>query len=431
MPDFLYDFQQDLTAWAIEKGRAAIFADCGLGKTPMQLVWAQNVVEKTNGRVLLLAPFAVGNQTKREADKFGIYTSVVRDGKLGGPGIYISNYERLHYFDNQDFDGVVCDESSILKNFDGVTKAAVTEFMRMHKYRLLCTATAAPNDSIELGTSSEALGEMGFSDVLSRFFRKVKKTYTRRDEHRGQVYQLRPHALRDFWRWVCSWSRAIRNPSDLGYDNGAFKLPPLITNQHIVTSSTRPEGYLFDVPAIGLHEQRKERRRTLTERCEKVAELVSITGKPAVCWCNLNDEGNLMEKIIPDAVQIAGKDSDDRKVQVLEDFAAGKIRVLVTKSVLTGFGLNWQHCSHQTFFPSHSFEQWYQSVRRSWRFGQKNPVTIDVVTSEGESEVLANLNRKQVAADEMFSELVSEMKNSLNITATPYGGAVQEIPSWM
>lgn len=430
-PSFLYDFQADLVTWSLRKGRAAIFADCGLGKTPMQLAWAKNVVEHSGGRVLVLCPLAVANQTQREAEKFGIEAQVVRDGKIRGAGIYISNYERLHYFDRGDFTGVVCDESSILKNFDGATKKAVTEFMRPLPYRLLCTATAAPNDHIELGTSSEALGEMGFADVLSRFFRKTKKTYTRCDEHRGQVYSLRGHAVRDFWRWVNSWSRAVRKPSDLGYDDGAFTLPPLRTEQHVVKASTRPEGYLFDVPAIGLLEQRRERRRTLAERCERAAELVSDTGESAVCWCHLNDEGDALERMIPGAVQVAGKDPDERKVEVLEAFASGEARVLVTKPVLTGFGLNWQHCSHQTFFPSHSFEQWYQAVRRSWRFGQMRPVKVDVVTSEGESEVLANLQRKQDAADRMFNEIVSEMKNSLKAKTAPYEGPKAEVPSWL
>lgn len=431
LPDFLYDFQRQLTEWALRRGRAAIFADCGLGKTPMQLVWAENVVRKTAGRVLILTPLAVAQQTKREADKFDIGAKVARDGVLAGAGIYIANYEQLHKFNPADFAGVVCDESSILKNFDGATRAAITEFMRTREYRLLCTATAAPNDYIELGTSSEALGEMGAADVLSKFFRKTQKTYTRRDEHRGGLYMLRPHAVRDFWRWVCSWSRAIRSPADLGCDDGAFILPPMTTNEHVITAKTRPDGWLFDVPAIGLHEQRQERRRTIGERCEMAADLVNATGRPAVGWCHLNDEGDMLAKMIPDAVQVAGKDDDDHKVEAFEAFSRGDVRVMVTKPTIAGFGLNWQHCAHQTFFPSHSFEQWYQAVRRSWRFGQTRPVVVDVVTSEGEADVLKNLQRKQDAADRMFAELVVEMKNSLDIKAAPYGGKQVEVPSWL
>lgn len=429
LPDFLYDFQRDLVSWSIRKGRSAIFADCGLGKTPMQLVWAENVVRKTNGRVLILTPLAVAAQTAREAEKFGIEAAVSRDG--GGGKITIANYERLHYFNPSDFVGVVCDESSILKNFDGATKAAVTEFMRLLPYRLLATATAAPNDHIELGTSSEALGELGFADVLSRFFRKTKKTYTRRDEHRGGIYQLRPHATRDFWRWVYSWARAIRKPSDMGYDDSAFALPGITTREHIVKATTRREGFLFDVPAVGLQEQRQERRRTLTERCEMAASLVSNTGEPAVCWCHLNDEGDLLTKLIPDAVQVAGKDSDEHKEEAFEAFQRGDIRVLVTKPTIAGFGLNWQHCAHQTFFPSHSFEQWYQAVRRCWRFGQTRPVIIDVISSEGEADVLSNLQRKQDAADVMFANLVVEMSSSLRVRTAPYSGDEREVPSWL
>jgi len=272
---------------------------------------------------------------------------------------------------------------------------------------------------------------MGFADVISRFFKKVEKTYTRRDEHRGGVYRLRGHAVRDFWRWVCSWAKAIRKPSDMGFDDGAFILPALTTRDHVVEARTRREGWLFDMPAIGLQEQRQERRRTLDERCEMAASLVATTGESAVCWCHLNDEGDLLEKLIPDSVQVAGKDSDEKKEEAFDAFQCGDIRVLVTKPTIAGFGLNWQHCSHQTFFPSHSFEQWYQGIRRSWRFGQKKPVVIDVVTSEGERDVLTNLNRKQEAADIMFSNLVNMMHDELKIGSDPYNVKREEVPTWL
>jgi len=431
VPDFLHGFQRSLVEWSCSKGRSAIFADCGLGKTPMQLVWAENVVRKTGGRVLVLTPLAVAQQTKREAHKFGIEADVCRDGKLGSASIVIANYERLHYFTPGDFQGVVCDESSILKNFDGVTKAAITEFMRTRPYRLLCTATAAPNDYIELGTSSEAIGELGFADMLSKFFKKVEKTYTRADEHRGGVYRIRGHAVDDFWRWVCSWARAMQKPSDIGFDDNGFILPPLNVRQHIVKARTLKEGWLFDVPAVGLKEQREERRRTIKERCEMAARLVSQTGKPAICWCHLNDEGDMLTSMIDDAVQVSGKDSDERKEEVFEAFSSGQVRVIVSKPVIAGFGLNWQHCAHQTFFPSHSFEQWYQAVRRSWRFGQSSPVTVDVISSEGESDVLENLNRKQDAANTMFRNLVKMMNDSLQVRSKPYGTEKEEVPSWL
>lgn len=431
IPDYLYDFQKALVVWALSKGRGALFADCGLGKTPMQLVWSDNVVRHTNKRVLILTPLAVSAQTKREADKFGIEAMISRDGNLGTAKIIITNYERLHYFNPGDFIGAVCDESSILKNFSGATKAAVTEFMRKLPYRLLCTATAAPNDFIELGTSSEAIGELGFSDMLSRFFKKTENTYTRRDEYRGGLYRLRGHAKVDFWRWVCSWARSVRKPSDLGFDDKGFILPPLTVNNYVIKASNTRDGFLFDLPSVGLQEQREEGRRTLKERCEKAAELVSNTGLPAVCWCHLNDEGDLLGRIIPGAIQVAGKDDDDEKENRLEAFATGQARVLVTKPKIAGFGLNWQHCAHQTVFPSHSFEQWYQSVRRSWRFGQKNPVIIDVVSSEGEADVLANLQRKQAAADTMFDNLVAMMNDSLSIQIKPYGDTEEEVPTWL
>jgi hypothetical protein len=428
MPDFLFDFQRALVEWAARRGKAAIFADCGLGKTPMQLVWAENVVRKTNQPVLILTPLAVGQQTVREAAKFGIEATRCVDGKLPGDArVIIANYERLHYFDPQDFAGVVCDESSILKDFDGKTRTAITEFMRTRPYRLLCTATAAPNDYDELGTSSEAVGEMGFQDMRTMFFRPAK--------HKGlgwgrTKFELRAHATRDFWRWVVSWARAIRKPSDLGFDDDRFELPPLHTAEHVITASRRRSGMLIDLPAITLEEQREERRRTLPERCERVAELVA-TGKPAVAWCHLNDEGDLLETLIPGAVQVSGADKDEAKEEAFEAFAAGQIRVLVTKPTIAGFGLNWQHCAHQTFFPSHSFEQWYQAVRRCLRFGQANPVTVDIVTSEGEAGVLANLQRKAAAAEVMFASLVGLMNDQLSIDRGTTYTTKELCPSWL
>lgn len=431
MPDALFDFQKALVDWSVRRGRGAKFADCGMGKTVMELTWSENIVRKTNGRVLLLTPLAVSAQTVREGVKFGIGCARSTDGALPAEKIVVTNYQRLHHFNPNDFVGIVCDESSILKNFDGVTKAAVTEFARKLPYRLLATATAAPNDYIELGTSSEALGEMGFSDMLSKFFKKQGSTISRSDEYRAGVYRFRGHAERDFWRWVCSWARAIRQPSDLGFDDGKFKLPKLITREHVVTARRQRDGMLFDLPAMNLHEQREERRRTIPERCELVASLVEHTGKPAVVWCHLNDEGHTLAKLVPEAVEVAGDDSDERKEEVFEAFSAGQIRVLVTKPTIAGFGLNWQHCAHETFFPSHSFEQWYQCVRRCWRFGQKKPVTIDVVASEGEAGVLANMQRKADAADAMFKHLVALINDELRIEKKEESNIEPSVPSWL
>lgn len=440
MPDFLMGFQSALVEWSIRKGRAAMFADCGLGKTLMQLVWAQNVIQKTNRPVLILTPLAVAAQTVREGEKFGIEVTKCGDGNFGASKCVVTNYERLHHFNADDFAGVVCDESSILKNFDGVTRAAVTEFMRLRKYRLLCTATAAPNDYIELGTSSEALGVMGYMDMLGKFFKTADGSGAAHGGgggrhgakvHMGGKFRFRGHGEHDFWRWVCSWARAVRKPSDLGFDDGEFILPPMTTTQHVIQARTKSSDFLFDLPAHGLSEQRAERRRTVQERCEKVAALVNGTGRPAVSWCNLNDEGDLLAELIPDATQVSGTDSDEEKEEAFEAFAKGQIRVLISKAVIAGLGLNWQHCAHQTWFPSHSFEQLYQGTRRSWRFGQKNPVQIDMITSEGEADVLKNLQRKTDAAAAMFSKLVELMNNELHIQKPNPFTNNQSIPSWL
>lgn len=436
LPAWMFPFQRHLVEWALRKGRAAIFADCGLGKTPVQLVWAENVVRHTNGRVLILTPLAVGPQTVREAEKFGIEALHCRDGKFGAARIVVTNYERLHYFDAKDFDGCVCDESSILKNFEGVTKAAITDFMRKMRYRLLCTATAAPNDYIELGTSSEALGYLGHTDMLGRFFKnqqggiKVSTGNIIRDAFSGSVWRFKPHAEKAFWRWMCSWARAIRRPSDLGFSDGEFQLPRLTTETHIVNASRPMPGCLFVAPAVGLAEQRRERSTTVRERCEKAAEIVD-TSDYCVLWAQLNAETDLLTKLIPGAVQVSGRDSDDAKEEKFEAFQRGEIKTLVTKPVIGAFGLNWQHCNRMTFFPSHSFEQYYQAVRRLWRFGQTRDVKVDIVTTEGEADVLTNLERKASAADAMFSSIVAEMNNELRITRSQRFERPAEVPTWM
>lgn len=429
LPDFLYPFQHRIVELQLLRGRSAVFADCGLGKTPMQLVWAENVVRKTNKPVLILTPLAVSHQTVREAHKFGIEAGVSRDGKPR-PNITVTNYEQLGKFDRNDYAGVVCDESSILKNFDGATRRAITDFMRKTPYRSLWTATAAPNDYVELGTHSEAIGNLGFMDMLGRFFKKAESTTSRSDEFRDGIYRFRGHSERDFWRWVCSWAVACRKPSDLGFDDNGFVLPPLQTCEHIVTANKRRDGWLFDTPAITLQEQREERRRTITERCEMAARLLSHD-MPAVAWCALNDEGHLLEKLIPGAVEVEGNDPDERKEEVFDAFSSGEVRALVTKPSIAGFGLNWQHCAHQTFFPSHSFEQYYQSVRRCWRFGQTKPVRVDVIASQGEAGVLANMNRKADAADKMFAHLVSLLGNELRIQNKHNNTTTEEVPSWL
>ena len=431
VPAALYDFQQSLTDWAIRKGKAAIFADCGLGKTPMQLVWAENIVRKTNKRVLILTPLAVSYQTKIEGEKFGIDCKRSSAGELESK-IVITNYQRLQYFNPDDFAGVVCDESSILKSFDGATRNAITQFMRTRPYRLLCTATAAPNDYIELGTSSEALGELGYMDMLNRFFKNDNNnSSTKRFHGESMKWRFKGHAELAFWRWVSSWARACRKPSDLGFEDGKFILPPLVEQDHLVRARSLPTEMLFSLPAIGLKEQRDERRRTIEERCEKVAALVAKTNQPVLVWCHLNHEGDLLEKLISDGVQVSGGDSDDSKEEKLLGFALGKIRVLITKPKIGAWGLNFQHCSHVTFFPSHSFEQYYQGVRRCWRFGQKNTVKVDVVTTEGEIAVMKNLQRKSEAADKMFTSLVNEMNSAQQIKRGTVFIQNEQVPEWL
>ncbi len=309
-------------------------------------------------------------------------------------------------------------------------------------YRLLGTATAAPNDFVELGTSSEALGELAYMDVLQRFFVDDKDrkgsdkpgaaSYSaERQAARVHGYwRLKGHSEKSFWKWVCSWARACRKPSDLGFSDDAFKLPPLITNETMIENEQPLPGEMFIWKAVSLADQRAELRATLKQRCEKVAQLVE-KHSCSVMWCDLNDEGDLLEEIIPGAVQIAGKDSDESKEEKFEAFANGQIKRLVTKGKIAGFGLNWQHCNHTTFFPSHSWEKYYQSIRRFWRFGQKLPVYVDIVTTEGEAGVLKNLQRKSAQADKMFDALVSEMNNSMAISRNKTADHALTAPDWI
>lgn len=430
MPDFLFPFQTDLIQWAVRKGRAAIFADCGMGKTPMQLVWAENVHRRTGAPVLIVTPLAVTFQTEHEAHKFGIEAAISRNGKPAGP-ITITNYDRLHLFNEDDFAGMVCDESSAIKSFDSERRSIVTDMMRKMPYRLLATATAAPNDYIELGTSSEALGYLGHMDMLNRFFTNSQNTsHPNRRWAGAGGWRFKGHAEEAFWKWVASWARALRRPSDLGYPDGDFQLPDLSYRHHVVEARTTAPGMLFEVPAIGLHEQRQEARRTLVERCEQAADLVAGADH-AVTWCELNDEGDLLTRLIDGAVQVKGSDSPEAKEETLRAFSDGEIRVLVTKPSIAGWGLNWQHCHRMTFFPTHSYEQFYQAVRRCWRFGQQHPVSVDIVTTEGGMEVLRNLERKADQASRMFDSLTAHMRDALAIDRTTTYTTDLEVPAWL
>jgi hypothetical protein len=424
IPDMLFDFQGDTVERSLRRGRSSIFFDCGLGKTPMELAWADNVVRHTNKKVLYITPLGVAKQTIRESNKFGIEAHRSNDGHLIS-GINVTNYEKLHRFNPNDFAGAVCDESSFIKAMNGKRRAQVTEFLRTLPFRLLATATAAPNDYVELGTSSEALGVMGQIDMLNRFFKNDQntsdtRTMIRRAPNQGVPvsagWRFKGHAEEPFWRWVCSWARAARRPSDVGpYSDSRFVLPRLIEREHIVETRTLPDGMLFPLAATNMQEEREERRRTVQERCEMAASLVSGTGKPFVIWCQLNPEGDLLERMIPDAVQVSGSDSDEEKEEKYEAFASGQARGIITKQVIGGWGLNWQHCAHVVEFATHSFEQHYQGVRRCWRFGQTHDVINDLIATEGQRGIKENLRRKQVAADKMFDELVRHMNESVRI----------------
>jgi hypothetical protein len=433
LPDYLFPFQRLLVDWAIRHGRCGMFADCGMGKTPMSLVWANNVYRHTGRPILYLTPLAVGFQAVKEAHKFGLDAAMSRDGQIVAP-ITITNYEQIEKFDSEHFGGVVCDESSSIKSYDGTRRALVTEFMRTVPYRLLATATAAPNDYTELGTSSEALGHLGYIDMLNRFFTNKQKTSDIRGKYHSKGgdndWRFKGHAEEPFWRWVASWARAIRRPSDYGFDNGDFVLPPL---DHRITQVTARESRpdrLFDLPAQGLHEEREEQRRTIVERCEAAAANIADADY-AVAWCHLNDESRHLSKMIDGAVELSGSDSVEAKEEKLHAFSDGEIRVLVTKPIIGAWGLNWQHCNRMSYFPSHSYEQYYQAVRRSWRFGQTRPVLIDIITTEGGRGMLENLQRKSDQADAMFESLVAHMNHAINIDQSTNFTTPMEVPTWL
>jgi len=375
----------------------------------------------------------------REGEKFGI--EVHRTAGEVHPGINVTNYEKLHHFDPKDWAGCVCDESSAIKAMNGKRRAEVTEFMRTLAYRLLATATAAPNDYIELGTSSEALGVMGQVDMLNRFFKNDNNTSDTKGQWRGfsaprQLVQphwrFKGHAEIPFFRWVCSWARAGRRPSDLGpFSDTRFLLPPLIEREHIVETRTLGDGFLFAVPASNMQEERDERRRTIPERCELAAELVSGTKKPFVIWCQLNDEGTLLDKLIPDAIEVSGADSDEQKEEAYEAFAKGHTRGIISKQKIGGWGLNWQHCPHVVEFASHSHEAHYQGVRRCWRYGQKEPVINDIIATEGERGAKDNMRRKAENCDRMFTLLVAHANDAMRIDNSEKFTQDVEIPSWL
>lgn len=437
-PSFPMDFQALAIDWTLRQGRSALFLDCGMGKTICEFVWGENVSRKTGKPVLLLTPLAVAQQMIAEAAKFDIDLARSKDGTLPGTRIVVSNYERLHYFKPSDFAGVICDESSCLKNFAGKRRAQITEFLRTIPYRLLCTATAAPNDYTELGTTSEALGELGHIDMLNRFFKNDNNTsdtklLRRRALSRGGPvtagWRFKGHAEIAFWRYFCSIARAGRRPSDLGdFSDEKFILPELIENEHIVETQTLAPGWFFPMAATNLQEEREELRRTLRERCEKAASL--IDKRTAMIWCHLNDEGDLLEKLIPGARQIAGKTPEDQKEELFSAFQSGQLPHLIIKDKIGAWGLNSQHCGHVVRFATHSYEADYQAVRRCLRFGRKDPVVVDRVATEGQAGITANMKRKAVASDRMFTELVRHMKHAQGIDKFVFAEE-EKLPVWL
>ena len=427
IPEIAFDFQKDIIEKSVRKGRIGVFADTGLGKTLIQLAFAQNVVQNTNKRVLILTPLAVAFQFLAEAEKIGV--TDIEHTKDGGhtKKIVICNYERLHLLNPDDFICVMLDESSILKNFAGKTRDQVVAFIKRVKYRMLSTATPSPNDFIELGNSSEALGYMGYMDMLTKFFKSNQGSADSNNRNIGEKFYLKPHAERDFFSWINQWSIMIKRPSDLGFSNDGYDLPTLHTNKHMVKNNKAwcidGQSSLFAMPAKTMTEVRGEQKLTVDERCKKAIELAA--GKTSVYWCNLNDESALLKKMDSDAVEIIGGMSIDRKEEILVAFAKGEIKRLITKPKMTSMGLNWQHCNHTVYFPTWSYEQFYQSVRRFWRFGQKNEVTCDMVISEGQERVIQALTEKTQKAIDLYENLVLNANRNFNFEEKQFNKKIQ------
>lgn len=431
MPDAMFDFQKYVAEYAIKKGRCAVFLDTGLGKTIIELVTATNYVRSTNKPVLIITPLAVAFQFIKEAKKFDIDdVEYSRDGKYSKK-IIVCNYERLHFFNTSDFDCVILDESSILKNFEGAIKQQVTSFLKKVKYRYLFTATPSPNDFIELGTSSEALGYLGYTDMLTRFFTNNEDTIS--PMNIGTEWILKGHAKENFFKWVSGWSISMRKPSDLGFDDSRHVLPQLTLNYHSVKNDKNMviggQIMLFNTIAKRLTEVREENKLTIEKRCEMAVQL-SNHYETSVYWCNLNNEGDLINELDPDAYQIKGSMDLDKKEELLLGFFEGKIKKLITKPKMTAFGLNWQHCNHTVYFPTFSYEQYYQAIRRFWRFGQNKEVIVDLVYSDGQKRVLDSLLAKTKKANELFDKLNINVNQKFDITQKEFDKPLT-LPTWL
>lgn len=415
----LFPFQRDITKWGLKKGKAALFEDCGLGKTAQELEWSSQVFRKTGKPVMNFAPLAVSRQTQREGEKFGIPVTICREQSNVKPGVNIANYEMLKNFDPREFGGMVIDESSILKG-DGPLRRDITAFGQNIPYRLAATATPAPNDHMELGNHAEFLGIMSKAEMLSTFFIH--------DGEDTSKWRLKGHAEGAFWKWVASWAVMIRRPSDLGYEDGDFKLPPITYHQHTVAAEWSAD-YLFPVEAKTLQERQGARRDSLESRVKLCAALVNASDERWVCWCNLNDESEALAGSIIRAVEVTGSQKDEFKEQALLDFAESRIDRLVTKGKIAGFGMNFQACSHMAVVGlSDSWELLYQLVRRCWRFGQKHPVHVHVITGELEGAVVRNIERKEQQAAQMAESMLEHMRE---VNTAEIHGTVREQESYL
>lgn len=416
IPDYLFDFQKYVAEYAIKKGRCAVFLDTGTGKTIIELIIAQNYIQHTNKPVLIITPLAVAFQFIKEAERFGIDSiEYSKDGKYQTK-IVVCNYERLDKFNSNDFECVILDESSILKNFNGMIKTYITTFLKKVKYRFLFTATPSPNDFVELGTSSEALGYLGYTDMLTKFFTNNEDTIS--PMNIGTEWILKGHAKTAFFEWVSSWSISMRKPSDLGFSDEQHILPKLITNFHSVFNDKNMvingQILMFNQIAKSMSEILEEQRLTIDKRCIKAVELTEKY-ETSVYWCNRNDESSLIKQLDKNAYEIKGSMDIDKKEELLLAFFNGEINKLITKPKMTAFGLNWQHCNHTVFFPTFSYEQYYQSIRRFWRFGQKRDVICDLVYSDGQKRVLDSLLAKTEKANELFTKLNSSINSDFSI----------------
>jgi len=406
--EHLFDFQHAIVEWAIRRGRAAIFADTGLGKTLMQLSWAAEVAANTGGTVLVLAPLAVSEQTIEQGRTFGIEVSrVPQGGTPTGPGVWITNYERMDAIDFTELHGLVLDESSILKAHDGKTRQRIIDAAQGVPYRLSCTATPSPNDFEELGNQCEFLGVMSRTEMLA--------TYFVNDTGDTGTWRLKGWGASKFWEWMGTWAVVLRNPQDLGFNGARYELPPLTYHEHVVETEQLGDE-LFARPAMGLAERRKAQRDSVEARCKALADVVNAEpGEPWLIWCHLNDEAELITQLIPGAVNVQGSDSPESKSKNLLGFAHREIRVLVSKPKIAGFGMNWQHCARMAFVGlDDSFEKFYQAVRRCYRFGQKREVQVHLFTAENEGQILANLKRKEVQHHEMSANMIEHMKEIMN-----------------